>query len=219
MTYFNATDQSTLDQLPPATLGLQSIDGAQHPALEFLAAIDPDPEATFNIECYTDLPRGRVKPKPDPLLSRHANLTLSEVAFLIPKLTKANAAGAGVFFAVNQCEGQRSKKNVTRIRCIHGDFDSATPEMLSDICKRLHPSISVTTSGASRCHLYWLLEEGIPYSKDVVEALNKSLVPLGADPAAVDVSRLLRLPGFKHMKYRAEGRTPTVVASYFNGSV
>jgi len=48
---------------------------------------------------------------------------------------------------------------------------------------------------------------------DTIENINRSLVKLGADPAAIDVSRLLRLPGFKHMKYRAEGQTPLVTAT------
>jgi hypothetical protein len=35
--------------------------------------------------------------------------------------------------------------------------------------------------------------------------INRGLVALGADRAATDFSRQLRLPGFRHMKYR-DGR-------------
>lgn len=188
---------------------------ARHPALEFLAAIDCDPAATFNIECYTDLPKGDQKPTPDPLLARYPNRNMSEVEQLLPALEIANAAGAGIFFCVNQCQGQRSKKNVTRVRCIHGDFDKATDAMLKNVYATLHPSIAVTTSGTNRCHLYWQICKDQTIGTELAEALNKSLVLLGADPAATDVSRLLRLPGFRHMKYRAEGITPMVVANYF----
>ena len=187
----------------------------RHPALEFLAAIDGDPAATFNIECYTDLPKGDKKPTPDPLLARYPNRNMSEVEQLLSVLEVANAAGAGIFFCVNQCKGQRSKKNVTRVRCIHGDFDKATDAMLKNVYAILHPSIAVTTSGTNRCHLYWQISTGQTIGPEVAEALNKSLVVLGSDPAATDVSRLLRLPGFRHMKYRAEGTTPMVVAKYF----
>lgn len=124
---------------------------ACHPALEFLMAMDGDPAASFNIECYTDLPKGQEKPKPDPLLARYPNLYISEIEQLLPTLEVANAAGAGIFFCVNQCQGQRSKKNVTLVRCIHGDFDSATAVMLENVYAILHPSIAVTTSGANRC--------------------------------------------------------------------
>jgi hypothetical protein len=178
--------------------------------------MDGDSTATFNIECYTDLPKGEEKPKPDPLLARYPNLSIIEVERLIPDLVAANAAGAGVFFCVNQCQGQRSKKNVTRVRCIHGDFDSATAAMLENVYAILHPSIAVTTSSANRCHLYWLIRTDETISKELAEELNKSLVLLGADKAATDVSRLLRLPGFRHMKYRAGGVTPMVVANYFH---
>ena len=189
---------------------------ACHPALEFLIAMDADPAATFNIECYTDLPKGQEKPKPDPLLARYPNLNFSEIEQLLPALEVANAAGAGIFFCANQCQGQRSKKNVTRVRCIHGDFDSATAAMLEKVYAILHPSIAVTTSSANRCHLYWLIRKDETISKERAEELNKSLALLGADKAATDVSRLLRLPGFRHMKYRAEGITPMVVANYFH---
>jgi len=188
---------------------------ACHPALEFLIAMDGDPAASFNIECYTDLPKGYKKPTPDPLLARYPNLSISEVEDLIPNLVAANSSGAGIFFCVNQCQGQRSKKNVTRVRCIHGDFDSATDAMLENVYTTLHPSIAVTTSGTNRCHLYWQINKDQAVGTELAEALNKSLVALGADPAATDVSRLLRLPGFRHMKYRAEGITPAVVAKYF----
>jgi hypothetical protein len=189
---------------------------ACHPALEFLIAMDRDPAASFNIECYTELPKGYKKPRPDPLLARYPNLRIIEVEQLLLALEVANAAGAGIFFCVNQCQGQRSKKNVTRVRCIHGDFDSATAAMLENVYAILHPSIAVTTSSANRCHLYWLIRTDETISKELAEELNKSLVLLGADKAATDVSRLLRLPGFRHMKYRAGGVTPMVVANYFH---
>ncbi len=199
-----------------ATPNKQHASLASHPALEFLLAMDGDPAATFNIECFTDLPKGQEKPDPDPQLARYPNLSIVEVERLIPNLVAANAAGAGIFFCVNQCQGQRSKKNVTRVRCIHGDFDKATDAMLENVYATLHPSIAVTTSGVNRCHLYWLISKDQTISNEVAEALNKSLVLLGADSAATDVSRLLRLPGFWHMKYRAEGVTPMVVANFFH---
>jgi len=216
MTHLNQSGATNLAQVPVGTTSIAIPDFVRHPALEFLLAMDGDPAATFNIECFTDLPKGQEKPDPDPLLARYPNLSIIEVERLIPNLVAANAAGAGIFFCANQCQGQRSKKNVTRVRCIHGDFDKATDAMLENVYATLHPSIAVNTSGANRCHLYWLLSKDQTISKEVAEAMNKSLVLLGADKAATDVSRLLRLPGFRHMKYRADGVTPLVVANYFH---
>ena len=41
-----------------------------HQAIEFLKQLAPLEEATYNIEHYTDLPKGDDKPKPDPLGGR-----------------------------------------------------------------------------------------------------------------------------------------------------
>ena len=57
-----------------------------HDAIDFLQLLDSRPDATFNIEHFTDLPKEVKKPKPDPLLGRYPNLTISEVQALIPKL-------------------------------------------------------------------------------------------------------------------------------------
>lgn len=190
----------------------------QHPAIEFLARLDASPDAQFNIEHYTDVPKGVERPKPDPLSGRHANLTLAEVEELLPKLQELNDQGAGIFFARNQCEGHRSEKAVVRVRGVHADMDDITDAQLEAVCSRLQPSIMVNTSGPARVQLYWQLRDGEVLSKAETKAINQALVDHGADSAAVDVSRLLRLPSFKHMKYRAEGKTPLVTAQYFDAT-
>lgn len=176
-----------------------------HPALEFLTLLDPSPEATFYVETRTDVPSGSPKPKPDPLYSQYCNLTLADVEQLIPRLEAANAAGAAVYVMVNECDGPRSKANVTRIRGVHADFDGVSPETLSAVRVRLQPTIEVQSSTPDRVHFYWLLKDGEAMPAYLVEMINRGLVALGADPAATDFSRQLRLPGFRHMKHR-EGR-------------
>lgn len=181
-----------------------------HPAIEFLQALDPSPTASFNIEHYTDLAKGMPKLAKDLLLARYPNLTLAQVAAMLPKLHQANDAGAGIFVAVNQCKGQRCKANIQRVRAVHADFDSATPDAMRAVTTTLPPSITVQSS-IGRWQLYWLLETDFA-AVNTIETINRALVPLGADPAAIDVSRLLRLPGFRHMKYRAANQTPLVTA-------
>jgi hypothetical protein len=177
-----------------------------HPCLIFLDLLDPKQGARFNIETYTDLPKGVEKPRPDPLLHRFPNRTRDEVEALIPELQRLNAAGAGIFIAVNEFAGQRSKENLKRIRGIHADMDGALPETLDAIRRMLPPTLEVESSGPANLHFYWLLEEGEDLDQESAEAIHRQLVALGADKAAIDVSRLLRLPGFRHMKYR-DGRT------------
>ncbi len=185
-----------------------------HPALEFLGLLDPLPNATFNIEHYTDTPKGVAKPRPDPLLRRYANLSLTEVEKLLQTLHATNGRGAGIFVTRNQCDGHRNKENVTRIRGVHADMDDVSQEELASLIAVLPPSIIVESS-LGKWQLYWQLAVGEILSKEETKAINQRLAQdYGADPAAVDVSRLLRLPGFMHMKYRAEQRTPTVTARY-----
>lgn len=186
----------------------------KHKAVDFLSQLDPRSDATFNIEHYTDLPRGELKPKPDPLYGRYPNLTLLQVEAILPKLHSFNDKGAGIFVARNQCEGQRSEKNISRVRGVHADMDGITAAQLANVTALLKPSILVESS-PGRCQLYWQLLGGEVLSKSEAKAVNQCLaINHGADAAAVDVSRLLRLPGFKHMKYRAAGKTSQVTAVY-----
>jgi P4 family phage/plasmid primase-like protien len=185
-----------------------------HPAITFLRHLDVSPEATYNIEHYTDVPKNALRPRPDPLAGRHANMTLQAIEGMLPNLQAINDQGAGIFVARNQCSGHRSEKNVTRVRGVHADLDGVSDDQLAALAACLQPTMVVQSSEIGRYQLYWQLAEAEILDKMEAKAINQSLVAYGADPAAVDVSRLLRLPGFKHMKYRAEGRTPTVTAMY-----
>jgi hypothetical protein len=176
-----------------------------HPALGFLALLDPAPEATFNIETYTDARKGVPKPQPDPLCRRFANRSLTDVELLLPQLQVLNDQGAAVYVTVNECDGQRSSENVSRIRGVHADMDEAPETVLEAVRSRLMPTIEVQTSGPGNRHFYWLLKQGEVMSADVARRINRGLVELGADRAATDVSRLLRLPGFRNMKHADRG--------------
>ncbi len=176
-----------------------------HPASAFLVKLDPSDNARFCIETYTDLPKGADKPKPDLLCNRYPDLTHADIEALLPRLHHLNERGAGIFVGVNEHSGQRCKANLARVRGIHADFDGVAPAILDAIRERLQPTIEVQSSGPNNRHFYWLLAEGEEIDADTAEALNRGLVQLGADPAAIDVSRLLRLPGFRHMKNRDQG--------------
>lgn len=177
---------------------------------EFLDALDPQPDARFVIETYTDAPKGSSKPSPDPLSGRWSSLTKAEVLALTPELTRRNDAGAGVFVAVNEFNGSRRETNIKRVRGIHADFDGADIGLLAAAFKAVPPTILVESS-PSKFHGYWLTSDGEVMDPETAKAINKHMVKdHGADPAAIDCSRLLRLPGFRHMKNRAADSTPTV---------
>jgi hypothetical protein len=189
-----------------------------HPCLIFLSVLDPHPDARFNIECYTDVPKGMQKPKPDLLMRHFSDLTLKGIVDLIPELESLNSKGAGIFTTVNRCRGRRSKNNVIRVRAVHADVDAASDQQREKLIRSLAPSIIVTSSEPTKLHLYWKLDDAAAKEKEAVSKINQLLASdYGADNAATDISRILRLPGFKHMKYRHLGQTPVVKAAYNNG--
>ena len=188
-----------------------------HPCLHFLRVLDPNSDASYHIEAYTDVPKGTEKPKPDPLGQQLAGLTLEDITDLIPELDRLNNQGAGIFTTVNRCVGRRSKDNVTKLRAVHADVDAATDHQRRTLLESIPPSIIVTSSEPTKLHLYWQLNEVDAQEMDAVGKLNRLLASdYGADKAATDISRILRLPGFKHMKYRHLGQTPIVTAAYNN---
>lgn len=185
-----------------------------HPAINFLKVLSPHSDATFNIEHYTDVPKGTPKPSPDPLAGRHANLSILDIQELLPTLEQLNRQGAGIFVARNQFNGHRNKQNISRVLGVHADLDGLSQTDLKRLLDILLPSIVVQSSAQGHYQLYWQLANGETLSVEEAENLNRALVHYGADPAAVDATRLLRLPGFKHMKKRDEGFTPLVAADY-----
>ncbi len=173
-----------------------------HPALEFLHLLDPSPEARFCIESYTDK---KDKPRPDQLSRRFVDYTHQQVEALLPELETLNNAGASIYVAVNEFAGQRKINNLHRVRGVHADLDGASKEQLEKLRETLPPTIAVQSSTVEKQHWYWLLAEGETLHRESAKAINQRLVELGADPAAVDVARLLRLPGFRHMKLFSKG--------------
>jgi hypothetical protein len=173
-----------------------------HPALEFLRLLDPSPEARFCIETYTDK---KDKPKPDRLSGRFVDCTHDGVEALLPELEKLNDNGAAIYVAINEFDGPRKIDNLRRVRGVHADLDGASEGQLKKLRATLPPTIAVQSSTVEKQHWYWLLTKGETLDADSAKAINQTLVGLGADPAAVDVARLLRLPGFRHMKLFSKG--------------
>ncbi|MHA7852518.1 DNA-primase RepB domain-containing protein [Roseovarius sp.] len=176
-----------------------------HPAIAFLRKLDASPVARFNIEVYTDAAKSGEKPKLDPLSRRCAGLSLDDVVARLPTLEDLNEQGAAIYVAVNEFDGHRRRENLVRVRGVHADLDGVENDTLEAIRARLKPTIEVQTSSPQHWHFYWLLAPGETLAAEQAEAINRGLVELGADPAAVDVARLLRLPGFRHMKHAEQG--------------
>lgn len=137
------------------------------------------------------------------------------------ELERLNAAGAGVFVAVNGTDGQgRRKANVRSLRAWWCDVDSKGAREPLDLERLpLRPSMVVRTPGGA--HLYWIAKAFMPALEDArwaeheaeVKAIAAALAPFGGDLKACDVARVLRVPGFLHRK----GEPSPVILEWADG--
>lgn len=151
-------------------------------ALRFVQAIHADREATYLT--LPEAPGGGGGPQ----------LFHGALAEGLPDVEAANRAGHGIFIMVNEGDGRgRATKNVTRVRALFVDLDGAPlPESVIPA-----PHIVVETS-PGRYHLYWVVED-VP-----LERFSELQIALAAlfdgDPAVSDLPRVMRVPGFYHLK-------------------
>jgi hypothetical protein len=155
-------------------------------AATFLRLLDPDAEAwTFQVFDDSELKRGH--------LAKVCHGSLEEEA---ARLTALNKAGAGVFVVINEADGMgRKAENIIRVRAVFADLDGAPLEPV--LSCRLAPHIIVESS-PGRFHCYWRatglpLDQFAPTQKAIAAKFN-------GDPSVHDLPRVMRLPGFWHLK-------------------
>lgn len=114
---------------------------------------------------------------------------------------KYNEQGCDIFWTPQEFNGfgKRKIEDLKSIRFLCADFDGVEKKDIKQKFKHVAlPTFVISTRGG--WHAYWQLREWIPASKEVVETyrrfVSERLVPIGADPNAKDVSRLLR-PAFR----------------------
>ena len=153
-------------------------------ARRFLAHLDPQ-ATTFTFQTFKDR-----KERDGPNVVRVLHGSLDEHA---AELTRLNRLGAGVFATVNETDGAgRKAKNIVGIRAIWHEDDKGT--QITFLCR---PSLEVETS-QGKYHRYWF---GDGLTVDEHRGIMEHMDFLyDSDPNAKDVSRVLRLPGFYHMK-------------------
>ncbi len=106
-----------------------------------------------------------------------------------------------VYFGVSTRYGPHGKKqNCYRVQTLWADLDN---RRFSDCNFSIRPDIGVDSGGGS--HVYWLLKNPYLVTDErwkEVEARNRAICKeLKADNAAIDVSRILRVPNFLNHKY------------------
>ena len=114
------------------------------------------------------------------------------------ELEKYNKMGYGCFWTPNDFEGERKVKNLKRINYWLADIDDGSKEeqMARINGLILKPSIIVETKKGYHC--YWRAKDAtLENYADIERGLIKQL---NADKHCKDPSRLLRVPGYYHMK-------------------
>lgn len=121
-------------------------------------------------------------------------------------LVRLNGQGAGVFVTVNQTDLKgRTSDNVTRVRALWVDFDTADHERLERLTNMdgIPPNLIVESS-PDKHHAYWIIEEGGEIPPNQFTELQKRLIHHfagdGADKSIHDLPRVMRLAGFYHRK-------------------
>ena len=124
---------------------------------------------------------------------------------VLPELIERNLQGYNVFVCVNAIDtpvyvGGKAKRrsfDITRVRAVFGDFDDPTkalPEF------RVEPSMVVETSPGKH-HVYWVMDDCplVEFVDAQVTIINE-MASSGSDNSIKDLSRVMRVPGFLHMK-------------------
>jgi len=119
-------------------------------------------------------------------------------------LTEQNDSGADIFIGMNpvrQGATGRTKQQIREVRHVYLDLDedaSASLHAIRTSGDLPSPNFVLDTSSANH-QIVWRVEGfDIANAEVLLSALASQF---GGDPAATDVSRLLRLPGFKNRKY------------------
>lgn len=130
-----------------------------------------------------------------------------------PELVAANAAGRGIFAVVNESDGTgRKLANITAVRAHFVDLDDVAVSNAmrsSALGWSLAPAFEVWSS-PGKFHLYWRSERYQPgeHFGDVQRRLRTMF---GGDESVVDATRVMRVPGFYHLKNPA---APVMVTLY-----
>lgn len=141
------------------------------------------------------------------------NQTLKSVGAIplntIDKARKRNEDGYGIFMPVNEFKSdKRVKGNLEKINAVFVDLDEGSKiEQMQkiDACP-LSPTLMVESKNGF--HVYWGLSDDLVelYGAEVATVkyenfLRLNIIPIfGADKAAADVTRLLRVPEYNHCK-------------------
>lgn len=155
-------------------------------AAKFLEKLDPQ-ATSWTFQTFDDN-----ADRKDQSLARVLHGTLEEHGSTLVDL---QSRGAGVFVTVNQTDLKgRKAENVLRVRAFFLDLDGAP---LAPVREWEEPHMLCETS-PGRYHTFWLVDD---CPLDAFRQVQKDLIEtFGGDDCIHDLPRVMRLPGFWHMK-------------------
>lgn len=122
----------------------------------------------------------------------------------IPEIFQADIGKRDTFITVNEFDGWRYIRLLRSLRALYVDLDDQTDSyaVLDALTDAKLPVPNIIVSSGTGLHLYWLLEplppQALPVWQRCQDALIRALKPLGADSAAKDCTRLLRVVGTRN---------------------
>ncbi|CAN7266694.1 DNA-primase RepB domain-containing protein [Acidovorax sp. LjRoot38] len=154
-------------------------------ARRFLQALDP--AGVFTFQTFPENKELRALP------GRILHGALDDKA---DELARLQQQGAGVFVMVNEGNGAgRKSSDVTRVRAQFVDLDGSPigPALTADA-----PPHIVVESSPGKWHAYWRVKgASLADFRDRQHALADKF---GGDRSVCDLARVMRLPGFWHLK-------------------
>lgn len=139
-------------------------------------------------------------------------------AAYIERLQKQNEAGANIYICMNPLKARRRvKENVACIRTLYTDIDNNGAAALQHISQSsLVPKPSyILQSSPGKYQVIWSVDGIQPADQEAL--LDALIQEFSGDPAASDMTRVLRLPGFVNHKY-PEKPVVGVIESNFDGT-
>ncbi len=158
---------------------------------QYIAALTGSPDSTLDWRCIHD------QRKDVP--AHNFRGTFAEVG---ATLQQYNQSGYGIFANINALDGQgRELHNVAYIRAHVVDLDNPLTARASyeRACTGNPPPTFAVQTSDGKFHIYWTVE---PYTgNDFYSLQQRKLRQLyDGDKSVIDATRVLRVPGFYHLK-------------------
>ena len=149
-----------------------------------------NPEDTVNFRVFDDRKGGVFQ-------GQKLSCKCAEYRSLYAELKRHNAQNRGIFFVVNY--GGQTDDSITRINAQFVEMDDGTFEEQWQKINAFPMPPSMVIQTRKSLHVYWFVDKNADVTR--FRKLQKLLVKwFGGDPACINESRVMRLPGFCHCK-------------------